>query len=251
MTTVALSWLDDGRIRVAELPSSRRSLVSRSADADVTIPHPTVSRPHLAIGPGSSGYLVEHLSRTNPTRINGSPVHGPTPLSDGDAIVIGTVSATFHDLAAGDRRQGPVCHNCHRENDASQRDCWFCGTSLVNAPTTIRMPRPVLCRILGPNGAHADLYEGMVLVLSPEGNVTATRKEGAPDPRTAHVELREGQAMFVPPNEGGSAVAAQPIATGDEFSIAGSIRRTPRDTRPDRAEAGSMDSPSPDGGTVR
>lgn len=221
MTTTALSWLDDGRIHVAELDAGRRSLISRTADGDVTIQHPTVSRPHLAIGPSSAGYLVEHLSRTNPTRVNGAPVQGPTPLSDGDALAIGTVRATFHDLAARDRRQGPMCHNCHRENDARQRDCWFCGTSLVNAPTTIRMPRPVLCRMLGPNSAQADLYEGMVLVLSVDGTVIATRKEGAPDPRTAHVELREGQPMFVPPAEIGSAVPAQRIATGSEFSVAG------------------------------
>ncbi len=221
MTTIAISWLGEGRIRVAELEAGKRSLVSRGTDGDVLIQHPTVSRPHLAIVPCPSGYLVEHLSRTNPTRVNGSRVEGPTPLSDGDALVIGTVSATFHDLAAGDRRQGPVCHNCHRENDAHQRDCWFCGTSLVNAPTTIRMPRPVLCRLLGPDGAQGDLYEGTVLVLSPDGKVTATRREGASDPRTGHVEFRDGQPMFVAPNEGESAASAQPIATSDEFSVAG------------------------------
>lgn len=222
MTTTALSWLDDGRIRVAELTPGKRSLVSRSTDADVTIPHPTVSRPHLAISPGSSGYLVEHLSRTNPTRVNGSPIHGPTPLSDGDALVIGTVIASFHDLSARDRRQGPVCHNCQRENDARQQDCWFCGTSLVNAPTTIRLPRPVLCRVLGLSGEHADLYEQMVLVLSPDGKVTATRREKAPDPRTAHVVLREGQPVFVPPGEAGATPAGSPIGTGSELSVAGS-----------------------------
>ena len=218
MTTLALSWPAGGHINVAELKEGRRVIVGRSHEAAVVIDDPTVSRQHVSIFPGSPAHTVEHLSSTNPTRLNGAPVEASAALSDGDVLTIGTVAVTFHDLAARDRRSGPVCHVCRRENDPADHDCWFCGTSLLNAPTTIREPRPVICRVLAAGTPAADLYAGRALVLNLDGTIEAMPMRRTPAD-ASRVEEREGVPFHVPAGNS----RAQELNTGTRVVVGSAV----------------------------
>ena len=216
MRTLALSWAAGGEISLAGLAEGGRTIVGRSTEADVVIDESTVSRVHVAVQDRAGTTAIENLSATNPTRLNGAPVAGSAQIADGDVLTVGNVAVTFHDLAARDRRSGPVCHVCRRENDPAQHDCWFCGTSLLNAPTTIREPRPVIGRVVAEKGAWADLYAGRALVLDPGGTIESTPQQRVPAD-APHVEERDGRAVYVP----GAEESAQELRTGSKLSVQG------------------------------
>ncbi|MBA2555922.1 MAG: FHA domain-containing protein, partial [Chloroflexi bacterium] len=158
MTSPALMWLDDDRLNVAGLKPDASNTIGRLAGSTVVVDDPTVSRQQARVSFDGARFLAENLSSTNPTRLNGTQLQAPTPLSDGDRLTAGVMDLTFHDLAVGDRLSGPMCSHCGRENSSTQRDCWYCGTSLVSAATTIRQRLQVAARIVTRDGARYDLY---------------------------------------------------------------------------------------------
>jgi hypothetical protein len=216
LSALLLSWHSDGEISLAELAGDGRTVVGRSAEADVVIDESTVSRRHAAVLVRAGTGAIENLSATNPTRLNGVPLAGSAKLADGDVMTVGNVALTFHDLAARDRRSGPVCHVCRRENDPADHDCWYCGTSLLNAPTTIRESRPVICRVLAEGGSWADLYAGRALVLKPDGTIESTPQQRIPA-EAARLEERDGKALYVP----GAGASAEELHTGSKLSVQG------------------------------
>lgn len=214
MRTLALSWAAGGESSLAGLADDGRTIVGRSAEVDVVIDDPTVSRRHVAVHVQAGTTAIENLSATNPARLNGVPVAGSAQIADGDVLTVGNVAVTFHDLAARDRRSGPVCHVCRRENDPAEHDCWYCGTSLLNAPTTIREPRPVICRVVALTGAWADLFAGRALVLDPGGTIESTPQQRVPA-NAPRVEERDGRGVYVP----GAEESAQELRTGSKLSV--------------------------------
>jgi hypothetical protein len=189
--TTALTWLGPASVNVARLVPGRRVVVGRSAQADISIDSPTISREHLAITTAArpdGAHQVEHLSHTNPTIIGGQTIAGVVSLTDGAVIQIGDVTLLFHDLRARDTISGPVCHVCGRENTDAERDCWFCGTSLLNAPTTLREMRNVALRAVSNSDQWADLYPGRWLALRPDGSVESLMDEPPAGAVAVHVE---------------------------------------------------------------
>jgi len=189
--TTALTWPTPASVNVALLTPGRRVVIGRNAEADITIDDPRISREHLAITAAAEPngiHTLEHLSHTNPTLVGGQAVAGVVNITDGTAIQIGDASLVFHDLHARDRISGPVCHICGRENTDADRDCWFCGTSLLNAPTTLRELRPVALRVVSSTGRWGDLYAGRWLALRPDGSVESLRDAPAAGTVAVHVE---------------------------------------------------------------
>jgi len=214
--TVALSWQASGVPSAIPLAPGRRVVVGRSPDVDVVIDDPTVSRQHVAITAGASPGTsqLEHLSATNPTLVEGSPVQGVMRLADGAVIRLGDTTVTFHDLRARDSVSGPVCHVCGRENTDTDRDCWFCGTSLLNAPTTLRELRPVLLRVVSANGTWADLYSGRSIGLRPDGVLDTLRAHPPADVIAIHVV--DGRPALTGPNAGDG--PSDELATGAKLT---------------------------------
>ena len=65
-------------------------LVGRSEDADLHIPHRSVSRRHCEVYRVGTGYRIRDLGATNPTRLNNHPLpDGEAVLTDGDQITVG------------------------------------------------------------------------------------------------------------------------------------------------------------------
>lgn len=189
--TTALTWPSPASVNVIQLVPGRRVVVGRSATADISIDDPKISREHLAITTASEPngtHQLEHLSHTNPTMLGGQIVSGVITIADGAEIKIGDSTLIFHDLHARDMISGPVCHICGRENTDADRDCWFCGTSLLNAPTTLRELRRVALRAVSGSGQWADLYAGRWLALRPDGSLESLKAEPPAGAVAVHVQ---------------------------------------------------------------
>jgi diguanylate cyclase (GGDEF)-like protein len=74
--------------------SDRRIVVGRSPEADLCIPHPSVSRRHCEIWRAQDACRVRDLQSTNRTRVNDAIVD-ETELRDGDHITIGETILKF------------------------------------------------------------------------------------------------------------------------------------------------------------
>jgi hypothetical protein len=170
MGRFALSWSADDGLHAVNLDPGREYLIGRAEPADIVLPIATVSRRQATLRARGTAFAIENVSTTNPTRIGDVPTEGPTVLADGTLIRVGEQRLHYWDLAAGDRISGPVCSHCGRENVGTDAECWFCGTSLVNAPTGIRTKRRVMCRFVGADGQVADLVEEQALAFGPDGS---------------------------------------------------------------------------------
>ncbi len=233
MTTAALVWTDGSGLRLAELPPDRAVDVGRSAQSGIVVDDATVSRRHFRVSLVAGSFLLENLSQTNVTKLRDAPLTAPVRLTDGDPIQAGMVRLTFHDLASGDRFSGPLCSHCGRENASGERDCWYCGTSLVNAPTTIRQRKLVGCRVVSADGQRRDLYAGERVIVRPGGVLdTDPIAQQLPPDALAAIELPAESGGGVPrPVHRATAAAAvvngapvadgQPVVSGDLIETGG------------------------------
>ena len=89
LATVRLLWtegratLDDGE-----------NVIGRDPDAGVFLKSPGVSRRHACITIASGRATIDDLGSKNGTFVGDRRVDGPTPLSDGDVIGIGSIELT-------------------------------------------------------------------------------------------------------------------------------------------------------------
>jgi hypothetical protein len=73
--------------------TNNRLVVGRSAEADVTLGHDTVSRRHALIWRTDGEMWVKDLGSANGTTVDGTGVAGPTRLQQGSVVAFGGVSA--------------------------------------------------------------------------------------------------------------------------------------------------------------
>jgi cellulose synthase/poly-beta-1,6-N-acetylglucosamine synthase-like glycosyltransferase len=88
------------------VPEDRRVVVGRGHEADFVLLDREVSREHFCISHDGRDFILEDLDSANGTRVNGSVVHGATPLSDGDSIEAGAVQLRF--AAAEEAKEEPA-----------------------------------------------------------------------------------------------------------------------------------------------
>lgn len=196
MVRTALVLETGGESQVCAVPSGGVRL-GRGTDADVRLEGETVSRLHAAVRPDGDGYVVEHLSATNPTQVNEVAIDRTVRLVDGDRLRLGSAQLTFHDLSSGDRLSGPMCSHCGRENRPDDHDCWFCGTSLVNAPTNVLAKREVSCRLVSATGDTYDLLNGEHFAVAGDGGGVVQR-EGESEPGATTIARLDGEQPLTP-----------------------------------------------------
>lgn len=223
MGRFALSWSADDRLHAVDLNPGREYVIGRAEPADIVLPIPTVSRRQATLRARGATFAIENASATNPTRVGDAAVTAQTALVDGSVIVLGGQRLRYWDLATGDRISGPVCSHCGRENVGTDAECWFCGTSLVNAPTGIRTKRRVVCRLVGPDEQASDLIDEQMLAFGPDG---ALRPAGAADQDGPTVTIRDGRPLVVGADAvverdgvGGAAGEGHPLETGDVVRV--------------------------------
>lgn len=213
MPRAALTWIDDEQLCVASMPDDAPASIGRATDATVSIELPALSRQHARVVRAGGRFVLEHLSQTNPTLVNGESVEASRPLEDHDVIEAGPAAITFHDLDAAARELGVACHHCGRENPVGQYDCWYCGSSLVNAPTMVGR-EPVVCRVVSADGERFDLLASNTLTFDGEGVASMTMDDAASGASNGgpRIELRGGELWLTPANgarANGEALAAE------------------------------------------
>lgn len=225
MARHALSWVADGMPAAIGLDPHVECHIGRDPKAAVVIDQPTVSRRQAVVRHDGTSFRVENLSATNPTKVDGKAIAGPTAVRDGMLIAAGGALLRFHDLAAGDRVGGPICSHCGRENNRSEADCWFCGTALVNALSTIRARVELVGRVIGGDDNVVGWSAGQALVLgaagwasvdadpSPDG-VALVQKDGG-------IVLQSGGAGGATATDaGGTDRSGETLRTGDIIHVA-------------------------------
>ena len=83
-----------GDLDQEEFPMGSEVLIGRSADCDVRIPTPFVSRQHARITQTDGRYFIQDLETSNGTFVNGREVQ-KAELGDGDRIGVGDCELTF------------------------------------------------------------------------------------------------------------------------------------------------------------
>lgn len=226
MPRAFLAWVESDRMRIGAIPERGEAIVGRTADAQIVVPGETVSRRHASVRSDGNGFVIENLSSTNVTQMNGAAISAPTPVKNGDRVSFGNTIAEFHDLAAMDRVGDLTCSHCTRANAVSRSECWFCGTSLVNAPTVRLAKRAVVCRAMSAGGESHDLFDGDVLLLRGhgqgeviEGAADQRRDEPAVVARDGHASLESGSAGRGVVVNGEAPAAGQPLTSGDEIRV--------------------------------
>lgn len=71
------------------------NLVGRAADCHVRIDSPKISRHHARIRVAGAGALIEDLGSKNGTYVRKNRAEGPTRLTDGDEICVGSAVLIF------------------------------------------------------------------------------------------------------------------------------------------------------------
>jgi hypothetical protein len=114
------------------------TLIGRSANCQVTLDDPLVSREHARIRIAGQQASVEDLGSRNGVQLSGQVITRATPLSSGDRIRIGTQELVFLELPAtvdrlgggATRNTGFMCHCaiCSRAYPAELVACPACGS---------------------------------------------------------------------------------------------------------------------------
>jgi len=111
--------------------------VGRSANCQVTLDDPLVSREHARLRIEGASASVEDLGSRNGVQLGGQPIVGKASLTNGDRIRIGTQELVFLELPANaerpargaTRQTGFMCHcaGCARAYPAELVACPACG----------------------------------------------------------------------------------------------------------------------------
>jgi FHA domain len=225
MARAALVWMEGENLKVGEVRDGASNSMGRADDAAINIDDKTVSRQQAIVREDGGNFTLENASSTNPTRLNGQPLVQASPLVDGDEIGVGNLKIFFTDLAAADTLAGPSCSYCKRENSPTDKDCWYCGTSLVNAPTTIGSKRTATCRLIDQQGRTFDLYGGQAFVLRPFQAPEVFARERLPREFAAAVEESDGKITLVVPQPVAElTLNGQPGAAGTELKTGDQLR---------------------------
>lgn len=222
MARAVFIWSQGEGQTLAELRQTRPNLIGRAPGSDILLEDRTVSRQQAVVKVEDGVFVLEGVSETNVTKINGVAIDRPVPLSDGDTVQLGATQITLHDLQASDRVSGPTCSHCSRENKATDKDCWYCGTSLVNAPTIVLKSSKTVCRLVSKAGKSFDVYPGEAFVLAsqsgpsvvPEGDLPKMAPAIKVVGKAPTLALAEGSPVNV---RGRPALNGQSLKTGDEI----------------------------------
>jgi DNA-binding winged helix-turn-helix (wHTH) protein len=82
------------------------TVIGRDPRSQVWLDHAGVSRRHaqIRIEKGSERPTITDLGSTNGTFVGGEPIEGPTALTDGDIIKVGSISVKFREWTGGTSR---------------------------------------------------------------------------------------------------------------------------------------------------
>lgn len=205
MTRAALVWNENEHLRVAPLADDTPNVIGRADDATIRFSARTISRHQAALSCRNGVFAIQQLGASNPTLVDGAtltPERSPLALRDGAAIDVPDVRLVFHDLASADRLEFQArCSYCSRAVQPVDLVCWYCGTSIDNAPGVYAVPRSVICRLVAQSGATFDLCAGESLAFRGDGAIEVWRQGSRPNV-PAVVAREDGAWLVLPPDTG-------------------------------------------------
>lgn len=71
------------------------AIIGRSRKCEIVLEDPNVSRRHAELRPRGGSWILTDLGSTNGSRVNGRPITGPTVVTPGDEIELGTAVMRF------------------------------------------------------------------------------------------------------------------------------------------------------------
>ena len=99
-------FLSDPNGQEHRLPP-QTAIIGRAVECDVVIASKSVSREHTRLRKEGRRWFVDDLGSTNGTYLNGERVINNLALLDGDSLMVGDVTFTFHDPETT-TRENPV-----------------------------------------------------------------------------------------------------------------------------------------------
>jgi pSer/pThr/pTyr-binding forkhead associated (FHA) protein len=151
------------------VPRSRPLVLGRSSECDMFIPSRRASRRHAEVRFENEGVVIEDLSSTNGTRVNGEPLNGTRELHPGDRIEIGSITVTF-------------CQVESRFSMSSESEDTMVLGAIRDKPgpesfrgDLAEIPVSVVLQILEGSGKS-----GVLRILTPEGAARVWVEEGRP-----------------------------------------------------------------------
>lgn len=81
-----MAWRTESGPHHLALPTDRPLVLGRDPACDIVFDSLAVSRRHAQIVPGGNAFVLQALSRSSPTRLNGRVVVREAPLAAGDVI---------------------------------------------------------------------------------------------------------------------------------------------------------------------
>ncbi len=124
------------------------TVLGRSADANLTIEDPLVSRLHARIVIDDVGGRIEDLDSRNGVRVNGVLIKAPTRLNDGDRLRLGTQDLVFCRVEHGPPRHNKttgvlrLCANCHLPYPREMVACPNCESTEQLEEQTLQGEEP-------------------------------------------------------------------------------------------------------------
>jgi predicted component of type VI protein secretion system len=125
------------------------TVLGRSADANLTIEDPLVSRLHARIVIDEAGARVEDLESRNGVRVNGVIIRMPTRLSDGDRLRLGTQDLIFCKVERTAPRHTrttgvlSLCANCRMPYPREMVACPNCEATEQMEEQTLQGDEPI------------------------------------------------------------------------------------------------------------
>ncbi|MFN0146417.1 MAG: FHA domain-containing protein [Dehalococcoidia bacterium] len=215
----SLTWSIEDGLHVADLGEGE-AVIGRAPESAVCVAHGTVSRQHARITFSAGVYRAEHMSHTNPTRLEGRAIEAPAVLADGNRLEMGTVVLTFHRLDQVALHGRVSCPHCRRFNATDRPDCWFCGENLVNATMSSTPRARASCALVQSDGTRIVLFAGDEHCFpAPAG--LGRECDGSVRAEDEGVFVVAGAEGIVSRN-GAEVSASAPLAHGDRLLVAGS-----------------------------
>jgi pSer/pThr/pTyr-binding forkhead associated (FHA) protein len=96
---------------VTEYPLGENNVLGRSTTASVRLADREVSRKHSQIDFENGDYVLRDLGSSNGTYLNGKRIFAPSPLSDGDEVLIGTSKMEFRIGQGKKHKNAEIVHS--------------------------------------------------------------------------------------------------------------------------------------------
>ena len=126
----------------AEVPLGRGELIiGRSRSSQIVVDDMLISRHHARLLVSRSALFVEDLGSTNGVIVNESPIAGPTPLRDGDRLIVGSheMQVRGMDEALPSTEPPPPQRATDRPTPVQQQSVKIAAVSIQGLQRTIPM----------------------------------------------------------------------------------------------------------------